>query len=182
MVLFGEKRKLLRDIGWEMNSAGLSEFGWSVIDRHPMGVRAIQAVAQLYDEITTYGDRVMSFPSDLPNPEQEYPDFLVGLMNCTSITNLAHYREAAGKRHRVWLAFTGQHMHDALQDEVVEFGYSEDGSGNRLNSFHPTAGAKDFWKNAKEEGYTPTQALEGWRALRSIMKDVKGDPDGPVAA
>lgn len=115
----------------------------------------------------------MTYPKGLPDPTVAYPEFLVGLMALgDDASNLTHYRQAAGaKNMKLHIICVAQHIAEALVDEIVDVKLIKADGDERVNSYHPTEGAREFWQNGKEQGLTPEDILKGWKAMQSITKE-----------
>lgn len=115
----------------------------------------------------------MSFPKNLPDPTSDYADFIIGLMQLDEPSNLVHYRLAAGKNSRLWIICVAQHIAEALNDEIVDVKLIKTDGDERINSYHPVGGAREFWQNGAEQGLKPDEIIKGWKAMQSITKEVE---------
>lgn len=155
LLNFRPRKRFTKDGGWRLDSSHVETY------------HQVFNLCLLTEEDVS----AMSYPQDIPNPTQEYPDFIVRLMACKEVTNLLHYRLAAGKNVRLWLVSAAQHIGSAIEDEIVEISLSTAEGGERYNVFHPLDGAREFWNNGLTQGLEPGAILEGWRAMQSILKD-----------
>lgn len=117
----------------------------------------------------------MSVPANLPSPELDYGQFIMGCMKMTEPFHLNHWRMSAGNKSRLWLILSGQHIHDALKDEIIKMIPKNDDNAVRTTFYEPSEGAREFWENGIAQNMTAEQIIEGWRALISITKEATGD-------
>ncbi len=145
-------------------------------DKYPLLPKPMDFIRQDYNgmlrAIAKRGCKgeTMSIPENLPDPSLDYHEFLVGLMALKEVSNLVHYRDNA-KNKKLTVIDVAMKMAQALQDEIVEVSLITTSDDERVNGYHPTDGAKQFWANGVEQGLSPKEIVDGWKAMMSIMKE-----------
>lgn len=118
----------------------------------------------------------------LPNPRMAYADFIKAVLERGTPTSLGDFQNEAGKGEskNLWVVNVAQHMQEAIQDDIVEIAVVRNAKDAKVHGYVCKPEAVSFWENGAEQGMTPEQILQGWKAMMSLGKETP-DPDGSGA-
>ena len=100
----------------------------------------------------------------LPDPTKPYADFIYELMAYGATTVIADYAGAGGPNKRIWTVNVATHMAEGLKNEILMIGRTTR-NGKEVSGYEIVPEAAAYWRNAREEGVSPEEALSGWLAL-----------------
>lgn len=112
----------------------------------------------------------MTYPNNLPDPTLDQQDFIVALAALGEPINLRHYRDAAGKDRLLWMREIAQRISSGVHAGILTQNLTHV-SAERVNFYSLTEEAAAFWQNGLEQDLSNVEILNGWNAMRSIMKD-----------
>lgn len=118
----------------------------------------------------------MSYPANLPAPNQPQEDWLAGMSVMDEPVNMRHYRDASGSDRRLWLIEASRRFTEGMRAKVLTVKLTPIES-ERVNCYAMAEDAKIFWQNGREEGLSNTDILNGWIAMMSVMDDTKSDKE-----
>lgn len=117
------------------------------------------------------GGEVMSNIPDTTMPDDKWLD---AMCNPGMAVNMRSIRDAAGSNKRLWLLEGSLRVSSALRMGILEATLT-DMNGEKVNVYTPKPEAIDFWRNGREQSLSPQEILDGWKAMQSLLEDVRKD-------
>ena len=117
-------------------------------------------------------------PADLPKPNVDHADWVAAMVKLGERwINLHDYQLATNSATaRLIMTECSRRITAGMQEGVLEASM-RDLKDRRVNNYRACAAARAFWANGFEEGLTPREILDGWRAINSIAEDKPKDDD-----
>lgn len=113
-------------------------------------------------------------PSGIPNPKVDHAAWLVAMHKYGKPVSLVDYQQGGTNPSTVLdMMESSRRITMGCRDEVL-MAQAMEVAGLQVNHYSFRPEAKTFWDNGTEEGLSPQDILDSWRAMQSIADEVTG--------
>lgn len=114
-----------------------------------------------------------------PAPDSMVPhaDWLIAMLKWPHPISIRDYHVGEDtKAARNSIIEATRHLSTGMRKKVLA--YAQETEDNEIvNHYFFSEEAKKFWQNGLDNGHSPTDILNGWEAMQTIMAEVKNDQE-----